>query len=55
MQYKIALKMIQDVVQRKDDANDEETFVDGGRDVEEVVEKPDAKIFADDFLRDRKR
>ena len=53
MQYKIALEMIQEVVQRKDD--DAKTTGDGDREAEEVVEKPDAKISADDFLRERKR
>ena len=53
MHYKIALEMIQEVVQRKDD--DEETTVDGGKEEEEVVEKRDAKLTADEFLRERKR
>lgn len=53
MQYKIALKMIQEVVQRKDD--DEKTTVDGDKEKEKVVEKSHAKMSADDFLKQGKR
>ena len=53
MQYRVALEMIQEVVQRKGD--DEKTTEDGDKEEEEVVEKSDAKMFADDFLRRGKR
>lgn len=53
MQYKIALEMIQEVVQRKDD--DEQTTADGDKEEEEVVEKPDVKLIADEILRESKR
>ncbi len=53
MHYKIALEMIQQVVQRKDD--DEQTTVDGGKEEEEVVEKRDVKLIADEILRESKR
>ena len=53
MQYKVALEMIQEVVQPKDD--DEKPILDGDKEEEEVVEKRDAKMSADDILRDRKR
>ena len=55
MRHKIAIEMIQEVVQRKDDDNDEKTFEEGDEDEGEVVVKPDAEMSASDFLRDRKR
>ena len=55
MQYKVALEMIQEVVERKDDDNDEKTFEEGDDEEEEVVEKRDAKMSADDILRDSER
>ncbi|MDE3257140.1 MAG: hypothetical protein OYM47_04835 [Gemmatimonadota bacterium] len=53
MQYKVALEMIQEVVQRKDD--DEQTTVDSDKEKEAVVKKRDAQFSVDDFLRDGKR
>ena len=47
MQYKVALEMIQEVVQPKDD--DEKPILDGDKEEEEVVEKRDARTSADDF------
>ena len=38
MQYKVALEMIQEVVQRKHDDNDEKTFAEGDDEEGEVVE-----------------
>ena len=53
MQYKVALEMIQEVVQPKGD--DEEPILDGDKEEEEVLEKRDAKMSADDILRNKKR
>ncbi|MDE3257138.1 MAG: hypothetical protein OYM47_04820 [Gemmatimonadota bacterium] len=53
MQYKVALEMIQEVVQPEED--DEEPILDGDKEKEEVVEKRDAQLSADDFQTDRKR
>lgn len=53
MQYKVALEMIQEVVQPKDD--DEEPILDGDKEEEEVVEKRDARMSVDDFAIARKR
>lgn len=53
MQYKVALEMIQEVVQPKDD--DEKPILDGDKEEEEVVQKRDIQLSADDVLRDRKK
>lgn len=55
MQYKVALEMIQEIVERKDDDNDEKTFEEGDEKEGEVVEKRDAKMPVDDFAIARKR
>lgn len=53
MQYKVALEMIQEVVQPKDD--DKKPILDGDKEEEEVVEKRDARMSADDFPIERRR
>lgn len=54
MQYKVALEMIQEVVERKDADDVEKTIVEVDKE-EEVTASRDGKMSADDFLRDRKR
>lgn len=54
MRHKIAIEMIQEVVQRKDD-DDEQTTVDTYKEKEPVVKKRDARMSVDDFAIARKR